>query len=319
MLQELKLEDSIYSVAFSCDEKLIVIGSNEGTITLYRRHNKRYLWKKSHEGGLKRTQKKEGVADINELLKAYDLCNVSFRNITYEVYGCSLDTSLTTSLHPTTSLTREKESTHTKEPQKEALEKEQIKEGDYKVFKRITINSLVKATTFSPDNKTLLTGSSDGTVVLWDVEQGTEIKRFIGHTDFVSSLAFSANGKTILTGAHDNTVRLWCIETGNQLKEYKGHTRFINSVMFSPDGKTILTGAADGTARLWNVETEKQLHEFIIKYASIRLAAFRPDKKTILIVLRDLKDFKVKVWDMHTGNQLPEEFKLPDWSTIDSI
>ena len=37
-------------------------------------------------------------------------------------------------------------------------------------------------------------------IQLWDVERGTEVRRFKGHTDTVSTIAFSADGRRALSG-----------------------------------------------------------------------------------------------------------------------
>ena len=63
---------------------------------------------------------------------------------------------------------------------------------------------------FSPDGKTLASGSAAHTVRLWDVATGRpKGSPLTGHTDSVISVAFSPDGKTLASGSFDNTIRLW--------------------------------------------------------------------------------------------------------------
>ena len=74
--------------------------------------------------------------------------------------------------------------------------------------------ALVDAVAFSPDGKTVLTGSWDKTARLWDAATGAPVGEPLAHDDWVSSVAFSPDGRTILTGCYDRTARLWDRETG---------------------------------------------------------------------------------------------------------
>ncbi|WP_233258642.1 WD40 repeat domain-containing protein [[Phormidium] sp. ETS-05] len=67
----------------------------------------------------------------------------------------------------------------------------------------------VHSISFSPDGKTLASGSSDYTVRLWDVATGRELRQLTGHTGYVYSVSFSPDGQTLASGGGDGVVRLW--------------------------------------------------------------------------------------------------------------
>ncbi len=111
--------------------------------------------------------------------------------------------------------------------------------------------------TFTPDGKYLLTGSSDNTIKLWDVQSGLEIKTLSAHTKPVSALAVGGPEGLLVSGGYDNLLCIWDYTTGELLEELDVHAQYINSIAISPDGKYFATTSADFSLILWNMESKK--------------------------------------------------------------
>jgi WD domain, G-beta repeat len=119
--------------------------------------------------------------------------------------------------------------------------------------------SAVFAVAFSPDGRTLATGSADQTVRLWDLSDPhhpNPLATLSGHTSTVHSVAFSPDGRTLATASADQTARLWDLSDPRHpspLGTLSDHTGTVYSVAFSPDGHTLATGSLESTARLWDL------------------------------------------------------------------
>jgi WD40 repeat protein len=67
----------------------------------------------------------------------------------------------------------------------------------------------VESIAFSPDERLLASGSGDKTIRLWDVASGTVWQTLTGHNDSVYSVAFSPDGKLLASGSEDKTIQMW--------------------------------------------------------------------------------------------------------------
>ena len=148
-----------------------------------------------------------------------------------------------------------------------------------KPSRQFTHNNQVASAAFSPDGKSVLTGSYDYTARLWDTT-GKLLSDFKGHSSIVTAAVFSPDGKSVLTGSWDYTMRLYKLD-GSLIREFKDSKGSITCLAFSPDGNSILSGSDDSTALLWDLNG-KIIKEFKL-HGTISAVAFSPYGKHLLI------------------------------------
>jgi WD40 repeat protein len=134
----------------------------------------------------------------------------------------------------------------------------------------------------TPDGKTVLTGSLDGTARLWDATTGKLLHQ-LRHDGPAFSVACSPDGRRLATGS-TTAARVWDAATGQPLTPPLRHAGGVSAVAFSPDGSRLLTASWDKTARLWDVATGKRIGPPLEHGEKVYSAAFAPDGQTIVTV-----------------------------------
>ncbi|PIL30097.1 hypothetical protein GSI_07760 [Ganoderma sinense ZZ0214-1] len=107
---------------------------------------------------------------------------------------------------------------------------------------------------FSPDGRSILSASEDGSAKIWDVESGLETASLLVHERYSTSPAqvvkacFSPDGKRIATIARSSsTVQLWRTDNAECTVEFIEHAGAdVLQVMFSPDGEFLVSGDING-------------------------------------------------------------------------
>ncbi|VFM97578.1 MAG: WD40 repeat [Candidatus Kentron sp. G] len=147
--------------------------------------------------------------------------------------------------------------------------------------------NVINALTFSPDGSRLLSGSSDDTARLWDVESDKALAVLRGHTDHIYTVAFSPDGGRLVTGSFDHTLRLWAApgkgETRARLvAELTGHTDDVSAAAFTPDGNHLLSGGYDKTIRLWDGREGQFIKELAEVNRAIGSLSISPDGTKVI-------------------------------------
>jgi RNA polymerase sigma factor (sigma-70 family) len=177
--------------------------------------------------------------------------------------------------------------------------------------RRLLLHPGDRTAALSPDRRALASAGSDGTIRLWDVAAGTELRRLTGHDGRVRLLAFGPEGKVLASAGRDNTVRLWDAAGGKELRRFASNGQ---DLAFSPDGRLFAWVGIDPAAlprwglHVYETATGKEVpglttpadpEKLPEARRGVMAATFSPDGR----VLATGTGSEVYLWEVATGRE----------------
>jgi WD40 repeat protein len=164
--------------------------------------------------------------------------------------------------------------------------------------------SIIEALAFSPDGKTLVSGSFQE-VGVWNPETGELVHKIPGFAHNVVALAFSADGAMLATAGGEPTVdgeiKVFNTEAWQPIMDLKaGHSDTAYGLCFNPDGKMLATASADKFVKVWEVPSAKFVKSFEGHTHHVLDIGWSADGK---LLASAGGDNTVKIWDFEKGEQ----------------
>ncbi|XP_071823750.1 WD repeat-containing protein 88-like [Apostichopus japonicus] len=175
-------------------------------------------------------------------------------------------------------------------------ENENLAQVKYKVLRghREAINSCQ----FCSNDSLILTGSSDQTTAVWDVETGEKLQKYEGHRDVISQCHMNSDATNFASGSWDKTVNYWDTETGKIL--WTGSLEgIVTCCQLSHSGKFAAVGSdLENALTIWDTSEGKIIHKMQNHHKSTPTSlTFSPNDDRICTTSMD---GCTKMWDLHS-------------------
>ena len=163
---------------------------------------------------------------------------------------------------------------------------------------------------FSKDGNSLVSGSNDQTIRIWDCETGKDLRTLKGSSAL--ALAISPDGRLLASGSSEGAVHLWNLATGEKVRALTGHAASVRGLAFSPDGGRLVSSTGhfrcvwgqdvgDGAVRVWRTPEGEELRVISGYGHCVASAALSPDGQLAASVSRG---GPVQLWSPSTGAEL---------------
>lgn len=162
-------------------------------------------------------------------------------------------------------------------------------------------NGNIECLRFDPAGGLLASGSRDGTVRIWEVDSGTQLRKLEGHGYGVPCVAFDSKGYLLASGEyHYGGIRLWDVASGKLLNKHACETNSniktdIGQLTFSPCGG-FLVALVKGSTMVFRLQKDPLAleHTKTLQYGALDIAF---DWKTSQLVSVG-KNGRVSLWDV---------------------
>lgn len=160
----------------------------------------------------------------------------------------------------------------------------------------------MRAVRFAGDSRRVVCGAHDGTVQVWDLQNGASRSFSCRvHSDWVNAIDWAQEAEIIASASEDRLVKVLRARDGEPLAELRGHDDHVWGVRLSPDGLAVLSSGFDGAIRLWDVRSQSEIAAMRFSAGPLFGLAWDSVRNT---AYAGAADGSVRVWDIRSNAEL---------------
>lgn len=177
---------------------------------------------------------------------------------------------------------------------------------------------------WAPDGTKLVTGTSQGTVELWDTHTGQHLATWAGppmrpapgvrNPYAVWGVTWAPDGHTVASNRYDRHVFVWDVASGRLLASLAPDSQ-PNGVAWKPDGSEFATSDDAGNIQLWGSKRSNANMRILQPRESAGWTYPLAWKRDGSLLICGASSGLVQLWDMRTGTELAplQAHQLPVW------
>jgi WD40 repeat protein len=147
---------------------------------------------------------------------------------------------------------------------------------------------------FSPDGQKIASVGEDGTIKIWDSQQGTLLNTLKGHTEMTQAIAFSRNGKLLVSSGKDKTLRVWDVSTGKSLCVLPGLSE-ASAILFGLNDRFWVSAHNDCNIQIWQTTDHQRIGRLTGHSDLVNAIALSPNGQ---FLVSGSADKTIKIWQL---------------------
>jgi WD40 repeat protein len=178
-------------------------------------------------------------------------------------------------------------------------------ENDYIVYWRNAVDGpigklafyghtgLVSSVDMSNDMKTIISGSQDKTIKVWDAHTGDLLKTISDHNGGVNDVEFNPANNQFASCSADSTIKIWDAQTFELIKTLISNNGGLRSISYHSSGNYIASAGPGSLIYIWDLTTDEVFRTLEGHTALVRSVEFSPIGNN---VISGGSDDKVIIW-----------------------
>lgn len=160
---------------------------------------------------------------------------------------------------------------------------------------------MIMAVRWNRKGDLLLSGSLDGTLIVWDAKAGSQSRQYACHSASVVDCDWR-NNTMFASCSQDGSIAVCKLSDGKPLRQWQGaHSADINSLRWEPNGKLLASCSDDGTVKVWQATAERPLHTLAGHVGPVTAVRWGQSSSGKCFLASCGEDGSVRVWDAEAG------------------